>query len=321
VLFPVVATVRRRFDIEVHRVARIAYGLARAADPARYGLTFIRDIPYRDTGKRAHRLDVYRPRGLEPRPAVLYIHGGGFSMLSKDTHRLFALMLATRGYVVFNANYRLAPRHRYPRPLRDVADALAFVQEHGPRYGADTSRIALCGESAGANLVTSLAFAATHPRPEPFARRVYELAPSLRAVVPFYGLHDLHDLERLWRDRRLPWYVRAEIEFVAAAYVGRPRAERALRCPMASPLRLLAETPGAEARPLPPFFAACGTADPLLDDSVRLKALLEARGTPCELHVFPGELHGFNAMLWRDAARKKWSALFRFLRRHLDGRS
>lgn len=68
---------------------------------------------------------------------------------------------------------------------------------------------------------------------------------------------------------------------------------------------------------MPPFFAAVGTADPLLDDSRRLKAALEKRGILCELAVYPGEIHGFNAMVWRPAAKAKWKAVFDFLSRHL----
>ena len=45
-------------------------------------------------------------------------HGGGFSMLSKDTHWLMAMMFARRGYVVFNVNYRLAPQWPYPPPSK-----------------------------------------------------------------------------------------------------------------------------------------------------------------------------------------------------------
>ena len=105
----------------------------------------------------------------------------------------------------------------------------------------------------------------------------------------------------------------AAVAAAAAAYVGRPIPEGAARYPLASPLRLIESDPVPGARPLPPFFIACGTADMLLDDSRRLKAALERRGAVADLYVFKGEVHGFNAMMWRPAARAKWRALFRFL--------
>src|SRR5215468_3738307 len=86
------------------------------ADPASHGVDVIRDVAYRPTGRRAHRLDVYLPRdrhrrrrGEGPLPVVLYIHGGGFRILSKETHWMMGLAFARRGYLVFNINYRLAP--------------------------------------------------------------------------------------------------------------------------------------------------------------------------------------------------------------------
>jgi acetyl esterase len=313
--------IRRSFDLGVHRFARWAYRLHPAARPERHGITLHPNVPYRDTGKRSHLLDVYRPDTTAPAPAVLYVHGGAFSMLSKDTHRIMAMSLAARGYVVFNINYRLGPRHTYPKPLEDVCAALLWVLEHGAEYGADTHRLAVAGESAGANLVTALTYAATRPCPEPFAQAVYERNPQIRCTLPIYGILDLHDIERYWRNpdkaRKMASWVKRELRWAATSYVGYPLEERVHDARLASPLRLLSAPPPEGARPLPPFFSAVGTADPLLDDSRRLKDALEACGGSCELHVYPGEIHGFNVMLWRPAARAKWRALFRFLDRHL----
>ena len=309
--------IRRAFDRSVHRFASFGYAVLPNANPRRHGVDLIRDIPYRDTGRRAHLLDVYRPRAFEARPALLYIHGGAFSMLSKDTHRIMALHFASQGYVVFNANYRLAPRHRYPAQLEDASAALLWVLEHAAEHGADPSRLVLAGESAGANLVTALAYAATHRRPERFARAVYDREPNIRAVVSVYGMHDMHDVERFWRHprkaRKMPLWMKRELAWVVRAYVGDdPHA-----APLASPLQRLLEPPTDPCRPLPPFFLTAGTADPLLDDSRRLRAALVERGVDCELHVYPGEIHGFNAMLWRPAAQAKWQAAFDFLRRYV----
>src|SRR5438067_8891087 len=62
------------------------------ARPSRHGVELIRDIPYRATGAAEHMLDVYRPiDAITPRPVVIYIHGGGFRILSKDTHWVMGL--------------------------------------------------------------------------------------------------------------------------------------------------------------------------------------------------------------------------------------
>lgn len=301
----------RTWDRAVHQLAGALYALP-PTRPARFGVQLIRDVAYAPTGSRAHLLDVYRPMGKARGVPVLYVHGGGFAVLSKDTHRVMALAFASRGYTVFNVNYHLGPRYHYPVPLDDVSMALDWVAKNAGRYGADPRRVVLAGESAGANLVTALAYAATHPRPEPFAKRVWDAPLELAAVVPVYGLHDMHDLER-FAHPRLSRLLRAAIVHAAASYVGRPVALRAAEAPLASPLRLLRQPAPPDARPLPPFFIACGTADPLLIDSKALLRALRSRGVTCDLSVHPREIHGFNAMVWRKEARAKWRALFDFL--------
>ncbi len=76
---------------------------------------------------------------------------------------------------------------------------------------------------------------------------------------------------------------------------------------------------GTGARPLPPFFVAVGTRDPLIRCTKRLKAALDALGTPCEMVIAPGEIHGYDAMIWRPAARAKWRKAHAFLENHLAG--
>jgi acetyl esterase/lipase len=303
-------------DVYLHLLARVPY-MQPAANPARYGVRLIRNVDYGGTRKRYHRLDVYRPAAKNLRPCVLYIHGGGFAMLSKETHRVMALAFSSQGFVVFNANYRLGPKHHYPAPLEDAAAALLWVQEHAEEYGGDPSRIVLAGESAGANLVTALAYIATHPRPEPFARAVFDRNPSIRAVLPTYGLLDVEDVARFLNHPRMSVVLKLGIIRAASAYVGRPIRTAAVRAPLASPLARLAEPPPDGARPLPPFFVAVGTADPLLVDSKRLREVIRARGGVCELSVHPNEIHGFDAMIWRREARLKWKRTFEFLSQHV----
>src|SRR5262245_5744568 len=73
------------------------------ADPERHGVERIKDVPYQPSGLAAHRLDIYRRRDLTgPLPIVLYVHGGAFRILSKDSHWVMALAFARRGFLVFN---------------------------------------------------------------------------------------------------------------------------------------------------------------------------------------------------------------------------
>lgn len=282
------------------------------ARPESHGVERLPDIPYLDTARVHHTLDVYRPiQRSGPLPVVLYVHGGAFRILSKDTHWLMAIAFARRGYVVFNINYRLAPEHPFPAAVEDGCAALAWVVENAARFGGDPARIVLAGESAGANLVTSLAVATSWPRPEPWARRVWEVGARPCAVLPACGILQVTDVDRFARRKRLSSFLQDRLAEMERAYlpVGHPLgAARDL----ANPLVWL-EHAEAPVRPLPPFFAGVGTADVLLDDSRRLEAALRRLGVPCEVKYYPGEVHAFHAMVWRPAARAFWRDTFRFL--------
>src|ERR1700679_606848 len=110
------------------------FTLARArhlpsARPERHGIERLPDVPYLDTARAHHTLDVYRPvQRAGPLPVMLYVHRGGFRILSKDTHWLMAIAFARRGYVVFNINYRLAPEHPFPAAAEDACAALLWVR-------------------------------------------------------------------------------------------------------------------------------------------------------------------------------------------------
>jgi acetyl esterase len=288
------------------------------ARPSRHGVEHLRDLPYRAGGAVAHRLDIYRPAGLrEPTPVVLYLHGGAFQILSKDSHRIMALGFARAGHVVAIINYRLAPRHPYPAAVQDSCAALEWVVDQIARFGGDPNRIALAGESAGANLATSLAVCASYRRPEPWARGVFDAAPNLRAVLPACGILEVSNVERLLtRNPTLSPWVGDRVRDTERGYLGRadPKVSRDL----ADPLRVL-ERGDRPDRPLPPFFACCGTADPLLDDTRRLGRAVNALGGVCEIAIFPGAVHAFHAMVWDRQARLCWAKQLAFLDRHLWG--
>ena len=247
---------------------------------------------------------------------VLYVHGGGFRILSKETHWLMGLYFARRGYVVFNISYRLAPKHPFPAALEDSADALAWVVRNAERYGGDAKRLVLAGESAGANLVTALTLACCYERDEPYAKRVYELGVRPRATLPACGIFQVSDVERFRRRRpNLSPFLMDRLEEVSHAYLGRDHGVHGRALDLADPLCFL-ERGAQPVRPLPPFFLPVGTKDPLLDDTRRLTRALEALGVEADTRFYEGEIHAFHALVFRPAARQCWKDTFEFLDRH-----
>jgi acetyl esterase len=299
-----------------HGAARLGR-LHPAAKPSRHGVEVIRDIAYAaDSELVEHRLDVYRPRARSgPLPIVFYVHGGGFRMLSKDTHWVMALGFARRGYLVLNVSYRLAPGHRFPAAMEDVAAAFSWTVKNAERYGGDLSRVVFAGESAGANLVASLALATVYRREEPFARAVFDTNVVPRAVLPACGILQVSDVERFARRKpHLSRFIADRLEEVEHSYLGRDPHGPLLD--FADPLTWL-ERGHAPDRPLPPFFLPVGTKDPLLDDTRRFARAVRALGGTALDRYYPGEIHAFHAFFFLPNARRCWRDTYAFLNEHV----
>jgi acetyl esterase len=310
------ATVSEGFFRGLSRAAR----LHPASRPEAHGVEVTRDIPYR-VGHGAHAefhlLDIYRPVTRPgPWPIVFYVHGGAFSILSKDTHWLMGLVFARFGYMVVNISYRLAPRHPFPAAVEDVCAAWQWLAANGEGLGGDLRRIAVAGESAGGNLVTALTLATCQRRPEPWAQAAWEtgLAPS--ATMPFCALLEVSRPERFAARRRMPRWIDGMMHKTSRSYL--QALDHGATLELADPLVVFER--GAAARfdrRLPAFFVPVGTRDPLLDDTRRLEKALAALGVPCEARYYPGGLHAFHALVWDPAARRCWRDALAFLDRHL----
>jgi acetyl esterase len=308
-----------RASLRVRALERVIDGLALAgarqpgARPEVYGVKAERDVSYGRLPEQ--KLDVYRPeKASGPMPVVLYVHGGGFRLLSKDTHWMMAVAFARRGYLVLNIDYRLAKEHPFPAALEDVSQAWMWALEHAEELGGDPSNIVVAGESAGANLVASLAIQTSYRREELWARRVFEAGVQPAAVIGLAGIYEVSDIDRLLVGRSYPEPVRRWVEGIEKSYL--PATLRgAVSTELADPLRIIERGERPE-RPLPPFFLSVGSADPLLLDSRRMDWALRQLGVTSELEVYQGEVHAFQMMTWRRNAKASWAASFDFLRRH-----
>lgn len=284
------------------------------ARPGVHGVEVLTDIAYRSAdapGSQDHLLDVYRPAGTHGvlRPVVLYVHGGGFSILSKDTHWIMGLQFARMGYVVFNINYRLAPAHRYPAALDDSAAAFEWVVRNAERFGGDISTLVLAGESAGANLVTGLALSCSYDLPEAASRRVKACGVQPVAVIAACGMMQVSDVQRFARKAPVSSFVMGRMEKISSSYLP---VNRDSELGLADPLVVLEHAP-EPLRSLPPFFLPCGCKDPVLDDTLRMGAALEKLGVDARVKLYPGEPHAFHAFVFRKQARECWNDIFAFL--------
>ncbi|MBL9088638.1 MAG: alpha/beta hydrolase, partial [Planctomycetia bacterium] len=136
---------------------------ARAADapptvpPATNAATVERDVVYGRAGGDDLRLDVTRPAGDGPFPAVLLLHGGGWQQGSRTELDGIARALADRGWVAASASYRLAPRFRFPAAVEDASCAVRYLRAEAARWRIDPARIAAWGEGEGGHLALLVA--------------------------------------------------------------------------------------------------------------------------------------------------------------------
>ena len=140
------------------------------------------------------RLEIYAPRSSPSHrmPLIFWIHGGGFIGGSPTQVRAYGQILASWGFVVVSLEYALAPKYRYPTPVLQANAALAYLRDNALNYGADSTRIFLAGDSAGAQIASQLAALYTNPE----LREKMGIAPALsrnnvRGVILDCGLYDM----------------------------------------------------------------------------------------------------------------------------------
>jgi acetyl esterase len=251
----------------VHRVRRAS----RERDGSRpHGpqLPFVRNLVIGDLAAR-----LYRP-SPSPRPLVIYLHGGGFTIGSLASHEGICRLLArTADVAVLALDYRLAPEHPGPAAVGDVTLAFASAAANLAMLGGDPERgVGLAGDSAGGTLAV-LAAVALRDAGTPAATLllVYPNAdmtlsePSVTAQGHGWGLEE-DDLR---------WFVEQWAPDPAR------RAD-----PDLSPLR-------ADLAGLPPAVIATAGHDPLHDEGEALAQAISAGGAEVRYRPHPGLVHGF----------------------------
>lgn len=104
---------------------------------------------------------IYRTSAAEQGPVIVFFHGGGHVVCSLDTHDTMARFLArTTGCTVISVDYRMGPEHPFPAAVEDSYEATRWVADHARVLRIDANRLAVCGDSAGANLAAVVAIMA-----------------------------------------------------------------------------------------------------------------------------------------------------------------
>ena len=219
-------------------------------------------------------LRIYRPFNQNPRPTLLYLHGGGWVVGNLDTHdRVMRLLAKFSGATVVGIDYALSPEHKFPVAINETLAVIEWLETSGRNHDLDPGRLALGGDSAGANMAVAVT-QLHHQR----GRR------AIQFLLLYYGAYGLTD-SWSWQQ-----YGNANYEFTREEkalyldnYLANPSDHADSRFNVLS----------GDITDLPQAFIAAAQCDPLHDDSVALHEAMRKANRSSHLEVYPGVLHSF----------------------------
>jgi len=217
---------------------------------------------------------LYFPEGTDNPACLVWAHGGGFMQGSLNSWDHFLRDLVRQaGIAVLSVDYRLSPEVKFPVAFEEMVAMIRLAARDGKGWGIDPARLAVGGDSAGANLALAAALA---------LRDAGEKLLSFQLLV--YGVYSADVESPSWqRFGRGAGLSQTQFRWILETYLESPEQQKDWR---AAPL--LADMKG-----LPPAHLIIGSLDPLLDDSNRLAAKLKEAGVAADLTIYQGINHGF----------------------------
>ena len=210
-------------------------------------------------------------------PAVLYLHGGGFTVGSPATHgQLCQRLAAWSGCRVYALDYRLAPDHVFPTAHLDAWDALRWLEAHSQALGLDSRRLAVAGDSAGGTLTAALALMAR------------DAGLALAMQLMFYpGCVPVQNLASHTRYAQ-GYLLEAEaIDYFYGHYLSHPNDRLDWRfSPILAP----------DHEGLAPAWMGLAECDPLFDEGMQYADQLRRHRVDVDLTIYRGVVHGFIQM-------------------------
>lgn len=237
-------------------------------------------------------VSVYRRGGQREnlRQAVICFHGGAFRSGSRETIQPPMLLLCQKtDAVVFNVEYRLAPKYKYPCATDDCWQTVKYVYRHGKELGIDPGDITVCGDSAGGTLAAACSRRDRNFRTGMIRRQV--LVYPVTALFDPAGMKDYSfSMNNYVFDDAYAPRITSHINALAAMskipnlYT---EDEEQARLPDVSPLA------DRSFRDLPSTLILCAEFDFVLEQSRTYAKYLAQAGTDVTMVIYRGMLHGF----------------------------
>ena len=221
-------------------------------------------------------LRVYRPRETTPLPVAVYLHGGGFTMGSLDSHDRLCRALANRsGCLLVAVDYRLAPEHPFPAGIDDADAATSWVAAHAAELGGDADRLAIGGDSGGGTFGAVVSMLA-RDRGAPPIRFQYLLNPG--------GLDFDYTRPSCAANANGCFLTMDLVRWIEGQYFSDPAQ-------MADPRAALNLSPDLSG--MPPAVVITAEHDPVRDQGLEYVRRLRAADVPVQHTDYPGMIHGF----------------------------
>lgn len=248
-------------------------------------LSLINDITFSSVpywygaSMRDLHMSIIAPKERENHPAcplIIWVCGGAFRVVDRAVWLPEMMYFAERGYIVAGIEYRTSNDTMFPHPLIDVKSAIRYLKAHASQYCIDPERVCIMGESAGGTMA-SLA-GVTGNMTELDQGDYLHVSSRVNAVVDFYGLVDLINLDTSQGTQEVPPYVLQD--FLGLGY-GEETARKASAAFLA----------GEDA---PPFLILHGEKDTVvpLAQSLNFYETLRKKGADAEMYVIEDAGHG-----------------------------
>lgn len=222
------------------------------------------------------RVRIHNPSARAEKPALIYMHGGGWTTFSIDTHdRLMREYAARTDIVVIGVDYALSPEAKFPVAQQQIAAVARWARQHSAELGIHCDRIALGGDSAGGNLAIT---AALRLRDEGDGGVVH-------AIVTNYAVTDIYSTPAALQRYGHEGYMLGADE-MAKFWENYLADSRDAKNPLACPVH-------ADLRGLPPVFMVIPECDILTEQNWRLAKQLEQAGVPVTTSFYEGASHSF----------------------------
>lgn len=219
---------------------------------------------------------IFNPSHTQDLPILINYHGGGFiSPLVPGIEHLLWQEAKTYGAIVFAVDYRVAPEHKFPAAVNDSYNAFKWIAEHGSEFGGDTGRLALIGNSAGANLVAVITQKA---KKDGITNKIK--LQILNGIPADCSPQNMETSVSYQENAKGYWQTKAACYFAIETY-----APGQYKNPEVSPI--LTE----DLRGLPPAVIINAEFDPLRDDGALYADKLRRNGVKVWEKCFAGQIH------------------------------